>query len=177
MKPEINNPVKRRNAPGSFKCQCPAEIHTRLLATACGIHLLEVTIPNSTLHKGHDCSSVVDQLSQKVLPEVEEKIRMLVTDVHLSHLNLKLVLEDWVNSELIPQHQKEGKLVERPSQFNRSYFPTNKDLRNAVHKAIMHSRGSCFDQVKMKRVHKLCIYSIKDVKHAICYDRMLLKCF
>ena len=174
MKPEISNPVKRRNAPGSFKCQCPADIHTRLLATSCGIHLLEVIIPNSSLHKGHDRSSVVDQLSQRVLPEVEEKIRMLVTDVHLNHLNLKLVLEDWVNSELIPQHQKEGKLVERPSQFNRSYFPTNKDLRNAVHKAIMCSRGSCFDQVKY--VYNLCIYVYKDVRHTMYHARMLLKC-
>ena len=47
MKPEINNPVKWHNAPGSFQYQYPAEIYMRLLVTACGIHLLEVMIPNT----------------------------------------------------------------------------------------------------------------------------------
>jgi len=96
LKPEVKNPLKRRNAPGSRRCNCPAELCTRLLVTNSGLSLLEISIPPISFHKGHDPTSVMDKLCQRMLPEVEEKVRSLVMEAHLHNLNLKLVLEDWV---------------------------------------------------------------------------------
>ena len=90
--------------------------------------------------KGHDPTSVMDKLCQRMLPEVEEKVRSLVTEAHLHNLNLKLVLEDWVRNQLIPKHKQEGILQETPNHYNRGYFPTTKDLRNVAQQAIMQSR-------------------------------------
>ena len=132
LKPEVKNPLKRRNAPGSRRCGCPAEICTRLMVTKSGLSLLEVTIPPILLHKGHDPTSVTDKLCHRMLPEVEEKVRLLVTEAHLHNLHLKLVLDDWVKNHLIPKHKQEvfqllsriSVIQETPSQYDRAYFPT-----------------------------------------------------
>ena len=96
--------------------------------------------PPISFHKGHDPTSVMDKLCQRMLPEVEEKVRSHVTEAHLHNLNLKLVLEDWVRNQLIPKHKQEGILQETPNHYNRGYFPTTKDLRNVAQQAIMQSR-------------------------------------
>ena len=98
-------------------------------------------IPPLSLHKGHDPTAVTDKLCQRMLPEVEEKVRMLVTEAHLHNLHLKLVLVDWVKNHLIPKHEQEGVM------YDRAYFPTTKNLRNVAQQAVMQSRSSCFDQV------------------------------
>ena len=41
LKPEVKNPLKRHNAPGSRRCGCPAEIRARLMVTKSGLSLLE----------------------------------------------------------------------------------------------------------------------------------------
>ena len=158
LKPEVKNPLKRRNAPGSRRCGCPAEIRTRLMVTKSGLSLLEVTIPPILLHKGHDPRSVTDKLCHRMLPEVEEKVRLLVTEAHLHNLHLKLVLDDWVKNHLIPKHKQEGVIQETPSQYDRAYFPTTKDLRNVAQQAVMQSRSSCFDQVCI-RIYKIKFWS------------------
>ena len=158
LKPEVKNPLKRRNAPGSSRCGCPAEIRTRLMVTKSGLSLLEVTIPPILLHKGHDPTSVTDKLCHRMLPEVEEKVRLLVTEAHLHNLHLKLVLDDWVKNHLIPKHKQEGVIQETPSQYDRAYFPTTKDLCNVAQQAVMQSRSSCFDQVCI-RIYKIKFWS------------------
>ena len=150
LKPEVKNPLKRHNAPGSRRCGCPAEIRARLMVTKSGLSLLEVTIPPISLHKGHDPTAVTDKLCQRMLPEVEEKVRLLVTESHLHNLHFKLVVDDWVKNHLIPKHKQEGVIQETPTQYDRAYFPTTKDLRNAAQQAIMQSRSSCFDQVHIR---------------------------
>ena len=81
------------------------------------------------------------------LTEVEERVNLLVTEIHINQLTLKLVLEDWIQSELIPQHLREGIISEYPNQFNRSYYPTKRDIQNLVQGAILKQRNSLFDQV------------------------------
>ena len=85
-----------------------------------------------------------------MLPEVEEKVRLLVTESHLHNLHLKLVLDDWVKNHLIPKHKQEGVIQETPTQYDRAYFPTTKDLCNVAQQAIMQLRSSCFDQVHIR---------------------------
>ena len=51
------------------------------------------------------------------LTEVEERVNLLVTEIHINRLTLKLVLEDWIQSELIPQHFRGGIISEYPNQF------------------------------------------------------------
>ena len=123
LKPEVKNPLKRRNAPGSRRRNCPAEMCTRLLVTKSGLSLLEVSIPSISLHKGHDPTSVTDKLCQRMLPEVEEKLRSVVTEAHLHNLNLKLVLKDWVKNQLIPKHKREGIIQETPTSTTGAISP------------------------------------------------------
>ena len=149
LKPEIKNPLKRRNAPGSRRVNCPAQLQTRLLVTKSGLSMLEINVPLISCHKGHDPSSVTDKLCQRMLPEVEEKVKSLVSEAHLHNLSLKLTLEDWVRRELIPKKKEEGVLLETPSQYDRAYFPTKKDLCNVVQHTIIQQRSSCFDQVSV----------------------------
>ena len=61
----------------------------------------------------------------------------LVNDVRLTPISLKMSIQDWVNKTLIPCHLTSGILEQPPQPFNRSYFPTNKDLRNMAHRAIV----------------------------------------
>ena len=104
------------------------------MVTKSGLSLLEVTILLTLLHKGHDSTSVTDKLCHRMLPEVEEKVRLLVTEAHFHNLHLKLVLDDWVKNHLIPKQKQEGVIQETTSQYDRAYFPTTKDY------AMLHSR-------------------------------------
>ena len=142
LKPEMKNPLKCCNVPGSRQRGCLAEIRTRLMVTKSDLFLLEVTIPPILLHKGHDPTSVTDKLCHRMLTEVEERVRLLITEAHLHNLHLKLVLNDWVKNHLIPKHKQEGVLQETPSQYDRAYFPMTKDLRNVAQQAVMQSRSS-----------------------------------
>lgn len=146
LKAEIENPLKRRNAPGSRCCTCPAVIRTRLLVIGDDTEILEVNVPLSSAHENHTPTSITDQLCNKPLPEIENKIKSLVNDVRLTPISLKMAIQDWVRKELIPQHLNDGILERPPQPFNRSYFPTNKDLRNIAHEAIVKRRCSLFDQ-------------------------------
>ena len=98
LKPEVGNVLKQRNTPSSRRCGCPADVHTRLIETTTGVSILEGRVPQLSIHEGHDPASITDQVACKTLPEVEDKMVSLVIDVHLNHLNLKLVLQDWVSN-------------------------------------------------------------------------------
>ena len=74
-------------------------MHTRLIETTTGVSILEVRVPQLSIHEGHNPKSI----AHKTLPEVEEKVVSLVNNAYLNHLNLKHVLQDWVTNELIPQ--------------------------------------------------------------------------
>ena len=89
-------------------------------------------------------------LCLKPLPEVEEKVSSLISDVHINRLTLKLVLDDWIETDLIPRHLREGTISEPPNEFNRSYYPTKRDMQNLVQAAIFKQRNSLFDQVWLK---------------------------
>ena len=74
-------------------------------------------------------SHICDKVCQRMLPEVEEKVRLCVTEAHLHNLHLKLVLDDWVKNHLIPIGViQEGVIQATPSGYDRTYFPTTKDL-------------------------------------------------
>lgn len=68
-------------------------------------------------------------------------------DVHINRLTLKLVLDDWIQNELIPRHLCEGVISQPPNQFNRAYYLTKSDLQNLVQGTILNQRSSLFDQV------------------------------
>ena len=180
-KKEIEDPLLRRNAPGSRKCGCPATMKIRVLQTNTE-HILEISLPavevrvplvlvpifystkhhdncmqvqiqhHSTLlhiqaHTGHESTSLADMLCFRPLSEVEDKVKELITDVHLNRVGLKVVLDHWIENELIPQHIRKGVISDRPHPFNRAYFPTKRDIQNLVHGSILNQRNSLFDQV------------------------------
>lgn len=104
LKAEVKDPLKRRNAPGSRCCECPAVIRTRLLLLTSNIEILEVQVPLPSAHQNHTPTSIPDQLCNKPLPEIESKIESLINDVRLTPVSLKMAIQDWVKKELIPQH-------------------------------------------------------------------------
>ncbi len=101
LKAEVKDPLKRRNAPGSRCCECPAVLHTRLLLLTNSIEILEVQVPLPSAHQNHTPTSIPDQLCNKPLPEIESKIESLINDVRLTPVSLKMAIQDWVKKELI----------------------------------------------------------------------------
>ena len=61
------------------------------------------------VHTGHECKSIADMLCFRPLPEVEEMY------VHINCLTLKLVLDEWIKSDLIPRHLREGAYQKSPT--------------------------------------------------------------
>ena len=90
-----------------------------------------------SVHKNHDPLSIADQLCNRPHPEIEKKVKELVSDTRLSALSLKLVIDNWVAKVLIPKQLEEGIIEEVPQPFNHAYFPTKKDLHNMSRKAII----------------------------------------
>ena len=146
LKPEKDDPLLRRSAPGSKCMGCPAKIHTRLLLLKNGIEVLEVKIPLLSVHKEHDPSSAAVLICLRPLPEIEEKVKSLVQQAYLRQVTLKLTIEDWVEHELIPQHLTKEIIQQKPSRLNRVYYPNRRDIRNMSRKAIIEQRTSKFDQ-------------------------------
>lgn len=135
-----------RNAPGSRLMDCKATITIRLLKTDCGDQLLEVTFPMRSAHTNHSPASLADLHSLKPLPEVIEKIESLITHSHLSQISLMLALRSWIREELIPKHIQENILKDKPSEYDRRYYPTVEDVRNISRKVINKIRHNMFDQ-------------------------------
>jgi len=154
LKPEVNDPLKRRSAPGSRCCECPAAIYCRLLTLSTQQQILEIQLPMQNAHKNHDPLSITDQLCKKPVEEIEEKIEELVRDTRLNLVSLKLVVHDWVTKTLISKQLQVGILNELPSPYDRAYFPTKKDLRNVAHCAIVKRRNSLFDQDSLNKILK-----------------------
>ena len=154
LKSENSNPFKRRNAPGSHCCECPASVNCCLLLLSNHCHILEMQLPLHSVHKNHDPLSIADQLCNRPHPEIEKKVEELVSDTRLSALSLKLVIDNWVAKVLIPKQLEEGIIEEVPQPFNRAYFPTKKDLCNMSHKAIVKRRNSLFDQDVLNKLLK-----------------------
>ena len=75
-----------------------------------------------------------------------EKVEALVSRSHLNQISLLLALRDWIQNELIPKHMSDKILSERPSEYDRRYYPTVEDIRNISRKAINNIRKNMFDQ-------------------------------
>lgn len=135
-----------RNAPGSRLMGCKATINTRLLKLDCGDLMLEVCFPMRSAHTNHSPTSLADLHSLKPLPEVMEKVETLITHSHLSQMSLMLALRSWIKDELIPNHIQSNILKDKPSEFDRRYYPTVEDIRNISRKVIHKIRNNMFDQ-------------------------------
>ena len=142
---ESEQTKKPRNAPGSRLSGCTATLNARLLKLECG-ELLHITFPLPSAHSGHSLKSLADLQSYKPLPEVIGRVESLVSNSYLSQVSLKLSLKEWVTKELIPQHIKQGILDDRPSEYDRHYYPTIQDLRNITKSVINKIRKNMFDQ-------------------------------
>ena len=138
--------TKSRNAPGSRLTQCKATLNARLLKLETGKEVLIVNFPLLSAHDGHTPDSLADLHSHKPLPEIIARVESLVCNSHLSQVSLMLALKEWVNQELIPQHMRQGLLLNRPSEYDRRYFPTVEDLRNMKKWVINKIRNNMFDQ-------------------------------
>ena len=108
--------------------------------------MLIVNFPLLSAHDGHIPDSLADLHSHKPLPEITARVESLVCNSHLSQVSLMLALKEWVNQELIPQHMRQGLLLNRPSEYDRRYFPTVEDLRNMKKRVTNKIQNNMFDQ-------------------------------
>ncbi len=119
-----------------------ASVQTKRLNVSKGIQ-----IPLVSAHlSAHNPSSVTDQLELKPLPELEVKVAELVQEHFLNQRSLKLSLKTWVDKELVPKHLEAGIITQRPTTYNRAYYPNAEDVRVMVQKAIAQECNSLFDQ-------------------------------
>ena len=128
LKQEINDSLKRRNAPGSHCCACPAVIRTRLLILD-NNKILEIQVPLSSAHENHTPTSIPDQLCNRPLPEIESKIESLINDVRLTPVSLKLAIQDWVKMNLFHNISMKEYLNSHP---NHSIVPTFQLIKTCV---------------------------------------------
>ena len=119
-----------------------------------GEEMLDITFPLPSAHSGHSLKSPADLHSYKPLPEIIARVESLVCNSHLSQVSLKLALREWVQKELIPEHMKQGVLVEIPSEYDRRYYPTVQDLRNMTKCVLNKVRKNMFDQDALENLLK-----------------------
>ncbi len=127
--------LKKRNRPtlGTRRFGCTASVQTKLLNITKDIQILEIQIQMMSAHlSAHNPSSVTDQLVMKPLPELEAKVNELVQESFLNQRSLKLSLKTWVDKELIPKHLTDGVITQRPTMYNRAYYPNTEDIRVMV---------------------------------------------
>ena len=105
-----------------------------------------INFPLPSAHSGHTPTSLADLHSHKPVPEIIAQVESLVCNSHLSQVSLMLALKEWVNQELIPDHLRQGLLSDRPSEYDRRYYPTVEDLRNMKKWVIGKIRNNMFDQ-------------------------------
>ena len=133
--PSLDVEKKSRVSIGSRRLGCPACIHIRHLIVSNGMEILEIKVPLLRAHlSSHTPSSIKDQLTMKPLTEIEQKVTDLVQECFLNQRALRMLLNSWVEKDLIPAHIESGVLIEPPSQFNRAYYPTKADIRVMVTK-------------------------------------------
>ena len=53
-----------------------------------------------------------------------------MSNSYLSQISLELSLKKWVTKKFIPEHIKLEIIADKPSKYNRHYYPTTQDLRN-----------------------------------------------
>ncbi|XP_065918696.1 uncharacterized protein [Dysidea avara] len=145
--PSLDVEKKSRASIGSRRLGCPACIHIRHLIVSNGMEILEIKVPLLCAHlSSHTPSSIKDQLTMKPLTEIEQKVTDLVLECFLNQRALRMLLNSWVEKDLIPAHIESGVLIEPPSQFNRAYYPTKADIRVMVTKVMTKQRNGLFDQ-------------------------------
>ena len=125
---------------------CKATLNVHLLKVDSGDPILQVSFPLVSAHTNHSPTSLADLHSHKPLPEVAEKVELLISNSHLTQINLKLALRDWISHTLIPDHLQQGILTDKPSEYDRRYYPTVEDLKNMSRKVISKIRHNMFDQ-------------------------------
>ena len=125
---------------------CKATLNVRLLTMDSGDEMLQICFPLASAHTNHFPASLADLHSHKPLPEVREKVELLISHTHLRQISLVLALRDWTKHQLIPDHLKKGILTAEPSQYDKRYYPTVEDVRNMSKRVINKIRHNMFDQ-------------------------------
>ena len=64
----------------------------------------------------------------------------------VSQISLQLALSDWIKTELIPEHLRNGTPTHSPHEHDQRYFPTSMDLKVMSRKALNKIRNGLFDQ-------------------------------
>ena len=97
-----------------------------------------VLLPKPEAHHVHHDTSGAVALAQRIHPNLVDKIKELVTEGVTDTSEVKRSLKNYVIHVLCPQ--------EKPNETNRTYFPTNDDIRNHIYRAKKSLELSKFDQ-------------------------------
>ncbi|XP_062614804.1 uncharacterized protein LOC134276580 [Saccostrea cucullata] len=120
----LENDIQKKNAPFSNK------IHLRLPLAA-----------SHTKHTVSIESAFANRMHIKLKERIREHVKMGITSVAYIRKMLKSFVEKEMNSEDCVS----------PSTNDRSYFPTNRDIRNCVHAALVKGQYSGLDQENLQK--------------------------
>ncbi len=100
-------------------------------------------LPLSIAHRVHPVGEA-GTVGHSTHPKIASKIRELVSDNITSPDVIRKCLEQYVEKEMFPGHQK-------PRKSNRRYFPSRQDLRSHIARAISANKYCGDDQESLKR--------------------------
>ena len=104
-----------------------------------------ISLPTKEAHEKVHPTGIVGGMAQRVHPMISKKIEDLVkegiTEVH----EVKRSLHLFVKTDM---------RTNPPSESNRSYYPTNTDIRNHIDAAKAAIQLSKFDQISLKAMYK-----------------------
>lgn len=117
-----------------------------------------ISLPTLAAHSGHSVGAEA-AFFQKVNPCVSQKISELVNEGMLNYSEVKRSLAHYVK-HVLPV--VEG--IDPPSEDNRAFYPTDKDIQNHIHMAKKACQLSNFDQenfhLKVEEWRKNCSTSL-----------------
>ena len=104
-----------------------------------------ISLPTKEAHEKVHPTGIVGGMAQRVHPMISKKIEDLVkegiTEVHEVKRSLRLFV-------------KTDMRTNPPSESNRSYYPTNTDIRNHIDAAKAAIQLSKFDQISLKAMYE-----------------------
>lgn len=100
-----------------------------------------INLPVAASHTKHTVS-IESAFANRMHIKLKERIRVYVKMGITSVPYLRKMLKSFVDKELSSED------CVSPSSNDRSYFPTNRDIRNCVHAALVKGQYSSLDQEK-----------------------------
>lgn len=106
-------------------------------------NIIYINLPLAASHTNHTVSiesAFVNRMHIRLKERIKEHVKMGITSVPY----IRKMLKSFLNKELSAD-------CVTPSSNDRSYFPTNRDIRNCIHAALVKGQNSGLDQENLQK--------------------------